>query len=144
VAIQDAMGWEDDHLHQFIFLHSPSGRRLNRDERFFIGVPFEERLEERGNTRPCWKENISSHLSLKRSIVIYEYDFGDMWIHVVKLEKILSLDESIKYPLCVDGKRACPPEDCGGVWGYENLLEVLARPQAQGSRRDAGMGRRSH
>ncbi|MBF0556279.1 MAG: plasmid pRiA4b ORF-3 family protein, partial [Nitrospirae bacterium] len=51
------------------------------------------------------------------------------WEHVILLEKILPRDDiSIKYPICIDGKRACPPEDCGGAWGYEELLEAIADP----------------
>lgn len=56
----------------------------------------------------------------------YIYDFGDNWEHTVVLEKIAPNDSSKNFPYCLGGERAAPPEDCGGIWGYENKLEVLA------------------
>ena len=53
------------------------------------------------------------------------YDFGDYWEHEILVEKILPLEKGTHYPVCVTGKRACPPEDCGGATGYEELLEIL-------------------
>ena len=58
----------------------------------------------------------------------YDYDFGDGWEHDVVLEAIAPRQKERRYPLCVDGARACPPEDCGGVPGYEDLLEVMSDP----------------
>lgn len=58
----------------------------------------------------------------------YIYDFGDNWEHIIKVEKVLNADPAAKYPRCIDGKRACPPEDCGGVWGYGNVLEAIQNP----------------
>jgi hypothetical protein len=58
----------------------------------------------------------------------YTYDFGDNWEHVVTVEKTLDADPSVKYPQCTAGKRACPPEDCGGPWGYEELLVAIGDP----------------
>ena len=58
----------------------------------------------------------------------YIYDYGDDWEHDIKLEKILISDPKSKYPLCTGGKRACPPEDCGGVWGYYDFLEIIMDP----------------
>jgi len=56
----------------------------------------------------------------------YEYDFGDSWEHEITVEKILPPDAAaVTVALCLDGARACPPEDCGGVWGYANLLKIL-------------------
>jgi hypothetical protein len=55
----------------------------------------------------------------------YQYDFGDDWRHVVTIEKVLPAEPGTSYPRCIDGKRACPPEDCGGAYGYENLLETV-------------------
>lgn len=57
---------------------------------------------------------------------LYHYDFGDSWEHVLHLEKIS--DVTLTHPICIDGGRACPPEDCGGIWGYTDLLEVLKNP----------------
>ena len=61
--------------------------------------------------------------------VRYEYDFGDGWLHTILLEKTLSAEPDRHYPACLAGRRACPPEDCGGVPGYEMLLETLADPR---------------
>jgi hypothetical protein len=58
----------------------------------------------------------------------YLYDFGDSWEHEILVEKILPLEKGTHYPVCVTGKRACPPEDCGGPYGYEELLEILKDP----------------
>ena len=65
----------------------------------------------------------------KRYSFRYEYDFGDDWQHEIVLEKILPADPGQMLPVCIDGKRACPPEDIGGVWGYEGILEALQNPQ---------------
>ncbi len=59
---------------------------------------------------------------------LYTYDFGDNWQHQILVDKILPVNAAIIYPICVKGKRACPPEDCGGLWGYAKLLEILADP----------------
>src|SRR5262249_38134478 len=65
----------------------------------------------------------------KRPRIGYEYDFGDGWRHEVRLEKALEPEPKVKYPRCIDGARACPPEDCVGPWGYADLLEALADPR---------------
>jgi len=59
----------------------------------------------------------------------YEYDFGDCWEHEIIVEKVMEPEAGIKYPRCLAGERACPPEDCGGPGGYEELLEVLDDPR---------------
>ena len=56
----------------------------------------------------------------------YTYDFEDNWVHTIDIERTLEAHPKVKYPRCIDGKRACPPESCGGPWGYENVLESLA------------------
>lgn len=58
----------------------------------------------------------------------YQYDFGDGWEHEIVLEKVLPPEEGAKYPVCIKGRRACPPEDCGSIWGYEDLLLALQDP----------------
>jgi hypothetical protein len=63
-----------------------------------------------------------------KSKFVYEYDFGDSWEHVVLVEKVSPPEAGQRYPLCVKGKRACPPEDVGGVWGYAYFLEALQDP----------------
>jgi hypothetical protein len=74
------------------------------------------------------KYKLSDLLREEKDSLIYEYDFGDSWRHKITLEKILSFEASSSLVRCVKGKRACPPEDCGGVWGYENLIEIINNP----------------
>ena len=58
----------------------------------------------------------------------YLYDFGDSWDHEILIEKALEVDPQMDYPICIKGKRACPPEDCGGIWGYGQFLEAIQDP----------------
>ena len=58
----------------------------------------------------------------------YLYDFGDSWDHDLLVEEVPPPVRGTRYPLCLAGRRACPPEDCGGVWGYQELLAILANP----------------
>ncbi|TVQ14304.1 MAG: plasmid pRiA4b ORF-3 family protein, partial [Leptolyngbya sp. DLM2.Bin27] len=53
------------------------------------------------------------------------YDFGDSWEHEILVEKVLAPEPDTSYPVCIKAKRACPPEDCGGVWGYQNVLDAI-------------------
>jgi prevent-host-death family protein len=124
IAIQDAMGWFDCHLHEF-YVNKPSS-----DDQERIGIPLEVDMEfdEEAIRNAGWKHQISHYLSLQNPKAIYVYDFGDGWEHTITLEKVLPREKGKIYPLCLKGKRACPPEDCGGVWGYKNLLEVIADP----------------
>ncbi len=110
-AIQAAMGWHDCHLHAFDVGGEQFGDRRSLDD-----VADEK--------RPTLND-------LLRSSVIrftYIYDFGDTWEHTVAFEKSEPAVEGEAYPVCIAGKRNCPPEDCGGVWGYEELLAILAHP----------------
>lgn len=118
-AIQQAMGWEECHLHQFMIKNPKTGE----EERIASADVLEDDcvVEEEENL-------ISSYFSLENKRALYEYDFGDGWEHKILLEKILPLDPDKTYPICLAGERACPPEDCGGIWGYENILEVLSDP----------------
>lgn len=125
VAIQDAMGWFDRHLHEFRL-----ATRLRSDTPC-IGIPDDEFPESDPvfrDTWPGWEIPVSALLNLAMRKAIYTYDFGDGWEHTVVLEKILPREPDTVYPRCVGGRRACPPEDCGGIPGYEELLEVLADP----------------
>lgn len=72
---------------------------------------------------------LSEWLKVQKSKIWYEYDFGDTWIHEVKVEKIIPLDLKIRYPHLADGANACPPEDCGGLGGYYHLLKILQNPK---------------
>jgi hypothetical protein len=75
------------------------------------------------------KMKIFDLLTVEKEKIIYEYDFGDGWEHEIILEKILPVDKKLKYPICLAGKMNCPPEDCGGVWGYAEMIEILKQPK---------------
>lgn len=122
VAINAAMGWTDSHLHQFVL-----GDRRRGAEPIFIGVPDEEEFSDL-QTLPGWEESVLDRLQ-PGSACIYEYDFGDGWEHEVAIEAFQPREPDKEYPRCVDGKRACPPEDCGGVPGYLSMNEILADPE---------------
>src|SRR5664280_3399350 len=115
-VLQIAMGWTNSHLHQFK-IDGPvySDTRVHFAE--FEDDP--EILEER-------KFTLQQIAPREKSAFGYEYDFGDSWEHEITVEKILPSDAAAAtVALCLDGARACPPEDCGGVWGYDNLLKIL-------------------
>jgi hypothetical protein len=122
VAIQDSMGWLDYHLHEFR-VKRPSGRKVIE-----IGIPDSEFDRD---VLAGWEVPISNHFVEPGVAAEYDYDFGDGWRHKVLLEGLLLKNPSVKYPVCLDGERACPPEDCGGTSGYENLLEVLSNPKTK-------------
>jgi Plasmid pRiA4b ORF-3-like protein len=61
--------------------------------------------------------------------ISYTYDFGDDWVHEIVVEKVLGRDPALTYPRCTGGRQAAPPDDCGGIWGYEELVEILADPR---------------
>ncbi len=112
--IQEVMGWFDGHLHQFIV------------GRIYYGVPDPDDLSE---TRDESKVRLDQILTVPGRRIVYEYDFGDGWEHVILLEKILSPDSKTRYPRCLGGARACPPEDCGGIYGYVNFLKAIQDPK---------------
>lgn len=116
--IQTAMGWTNTHLHQFI---------KNRTY-YTVKMEGDDMWDEMDNV-DYKKMKISDLLTKEKERISYEYDFGDGWQHEVILEKMLPVDDTIKYPICLTGKMNCPPEDCGGVWGYKNMLEILKQPK---------------
>ncbi len=125
VAIQDAMGWLDHHLHEFTISTTSPQHALH------IGVPDEdsqpfESLKDGPSILPGWEIPVAAILNLAHRKATYAYDFGDGWEHEVLLEKIQPITKNAVYPRCSAGRRACPPEDCGGPPGYERLLEILA------------------
>jgi hypothetical protein len=119
VAIQDAMGWEDCHLHEFTTI-VPRGKHP-----VHIGIP-----DDTGWTEVItgWKEKIKDWFP-KLEKMDYTYDFGDNWEHLIILEKILPKENGEKYPVCVAGKMACPLEDSGAIWGYYEKLEIIKDPK---------------
>jgi hypothetical protein len=115
--IQLVMGWTDSHLHQFAVGRTFYGRP---DPEFADMGP--EMLNERRFT-------VADLAPAAKKKFTYEYDFGDGWQHEMLVEKVLPPDAAFKHPVCLGGANACPPEDCGGIWGYYNLLEALADPK---------------
>jgi hypothetical protein len=111
-TIQAAMGWTDSHLHQF-FVGDDS-----------YGVPDPDYPGEIKSERNVRLDRIAG----EGDTLMYEYDFGDGWEHEIHVEKVLPAETGKRYPICLAGKRACPPEDCGGIPGYERLLEILRDP----------------
>jgi len=122
VAIQDSMGWYDCHLHMFEIKNPETNIKVE------IGTPDEEYDAYDKKVLADHKEKIAKHFNKNNSAARYEYDFGDTWIHTIKLEKILPAAIGEKYPKYIAGKMACPPEDCGGIGGYYHLLSVLSDP----------------
>ena len=117
-VLQAAMGWEDCHMHEFCV-----GRRRFRqpdpDDRL-MGMLEEE------DERTVQLYSVLGRVGAK---AIYTYDFGDGWEHGVVLEKRLPADPNMTYPTCTGGQRACPPEDCGGIGGFYDLLEAISDPK---------------
>lgn len=113
--IQGVMGWYNAHLHQF------TDRRRN----FNIGIPSDFDMMDTQDGR---KVKISRYLSSVGDKILYEYDFGDGWEHTVEVQKVMPAEKGQQYPRLLKGKGACPPEDCGGIWGYYNLVEAINEP----------------
>ena len=113
--LQITMGWYGYHLHQF------------RADKTYYGDPSIDEFSEL-NLKDDRKAQLARVLTKPKQKVIYEYDFGDGWEHEILLEKVLPPDRGIQYPRCLGGARACPPEDCGGVDGYADLLAAIRDP----------------
>lgn len=122
VAIQDAMGWLDYHLHSFRIDDPIDGSEA------LIGIPDYEGYGDQ-EYLPGWEIPVSKYFASPGDEALYEYDFGDGWEHTVVLQAIVDRVSRKRYPVCVAGARACPPEDCGGVPGYEDLLEIVRDPE---------------
>ena len=116
--IQTSMGWTNSHLHQFIKSRTFYTERVQGDNTWgeLNNVDYK-------------KLKISFLLKKEKGKIVYEYDFGDGWEHIALLEKILPFDEKLKYPVCLAGEMNCPPDDCGGVDGYSDLVEILKNPK---------------
>ena len=114
-VLQMVMGWTDMHLHQFAIL----------EKRY--GVPDEEDVGPT-ETKDEGKYKLHDLVRGEDSRFSYDYDFGDNWEHELLIEKVLPDEKGVRYPLCLDGARACPPEDVGGTLGYKHFLEVIRNP----------------
>ena len=111
--IQTAMGWFDFHLHDFQIGRTTYGID---DGEAWGDPPEDESTVTLADVAP------------EGTSFIYTYDLGDDWRHQITVEAVGSPDPKVSYPVCLGGRRACPPEDCGGVPGYLELLAVLADP----------------
>jgi hypothetical protein len=115
-VIQVAMGWTNSHLHHFLTSDARYTDPRNNEDRFLDEEP--DRDEN--------KATLMQVAASEGAQFGYEYDFGDSWEHEIIVEKILPPDPAAaKTAHCLDGARACPPEDCGGIFGYVNLLKIL-------------------
>jgi hypothetical protein len=115
-VVQAAMGWQDSHLHSFRI--GQKSFRIPDPEDALMGLPA-------GDER---KVRLFTVLGKVGSKAVYTYDFGDNWEHSIAVEKLLQPEDGRTYPVCVAGKRRGPPEDCGGVHGFYNLLEAISDP----------------
>jgi Plasmid pRiA4b ORF-3-like protein len=116
-VLQVAMGWDNSHLHEFRIGQKRFGKPDPNDR--LMGLPAI------GNERTTHLYLVLSKVGAKAR---YTYDFGDSWEHAVVVEKVLPPEPGVAYPICVAGKLHGPPEDCGGIPGYYNLLEAIRDP----------------
>lgn len=114
-VIQVAMGWYDAHLHEF----NIGGLSYGSPD---FDSDFASEVKDDATVR--LNQVISKNIKRFR----YTYDFGDDWEHVIEIEKVLPYDEGSVYPVCIAGKRSCPPEDVGGAWGYQSFLATISDP----------------
>lgn len=116
-VLQIAMGWTDSHLHQFSL---PTPR-----EQPVIYYGMRDPDVDKSRTMDERRYRLNELINTPRQKLIYEYDFGDLWDHVLVLEKILEPDPDVRYPRCTAGKLACPLENSGGVYGYYQVLRQV-------------------
>ena len=114
--LQAAMEWQDYHLHQFIV----------GEDYYAIPSPDDAWPREAKNEK---RAKLFQVAPAEKARFTYEYDFGDSWRHKILVEKILHPELELEHPVCLAGKRSRPPEDCGGVGGYEEFLEIISDPK---------------
>lgn len=117
--IQTSMGWTNSHLHCFMI----------GDKRYAAPQFIENSFDDLGETSYAGvrvSDLVSEHGT--RLQLDYEYDFGDRWQHTIELEEVTEAQPRVRYPRCIDGARACPPEDVGGVWGFADFVEAIMNP----------------
>ncbi len=117
--IQITMGWEFEHLYRF---------NIGGVDYMDLRMGGDNDVEDACGTK------LSEILPVqnRRPRFNYEYDFGDEWIHQLIVEERFPPKEGVKYPICLAGQRACPPEDCGGCWSYMDFVEVVSNPDHRG------------
>lgn len=111
-VLQSVMSWWDYHLHEFI---------VGEDH---YGVPHPEYMFEMKDESRVRLNEVAE----EGSELVYMYDFGDSWMHDLKVEKVMEPKPGQRYPVCIEGRRATPPEDVGGIWGYEEYVEAMVDP----------------
>lgn len=114
--IQNSMGWTNSHLHHFRIGDLLYGDPMLMEENF-------EEMEYKDSTTTMLSDKVPK--GGKRFRFLYEYDFGDSWEHEVLFEGCPKAEAGRQYPACLEGERACPPEDVGGVWGFADFLEAI-------------------
>lgn len=119
VAITDAMGWEDCHLHEFTVYPK------NKEKRARIGIPSDDEVDDLG---AGWEIKLRDYFGRNKSCH-YTYDFGDGWKHEILFQGAFDCEKTDKYPRCIDGENACPPEDVGGSYGFDNFKRAIADPK---------------
>lgn len=112
-VVQLSMGWTNSHLHSF------------HVQGVEYGVPMPDLGFDEMDLRDEQSIKLSRLVPGEKFKFSYLYDFGDSWEHDVLVEKVLPAEPDVSYPVCIKAKRACPPEDCGGVWGYQEFLETI-------------------
>lgn len=112
--LQVVMGWSGYHLYEF---------RVGRSRYGDLDPEYSP------ETKSARRVRVGKVFTREKSRFTYIYDFGDYWEHEIVLEGILSAEQELRYPVCVEGARACPPEDCGGIWGYSDLLKIIRNPR---------------
>lgn len=115
-VLQVVMGWTESHLHQFEI-----GGMWYSDPTFELDEELE--VEDESSL------TVAEALPRRGSRAVYEYDFGDGWKHLLRVEKVGPAEAGMEAPRCLEGARACPPEDCGGPFGYAELLEAIGDPR---------------
>mgnify|MGYP000935233432 CR=1 FL=1 len=116
--IQCVMGWSGYHLYEFRLGNLIIGEKDEDYYNFYGDYEF----------KSARRLKLSSINFKPKDKFFYIYDFGDNWEHSITVEKVLEPQEGMKYPICIAGKRNCPPEDVGGPWGYQNFLEAIKNP----------------
>jgi len=116
--IQDVMGWEDYHLHEFEV----------GEERYGLPEQWEGGWDD-NDVASSRKVKLSQLAEQGVKKFRYQYDMGDSWWHTITIEKTLPAEAGVSYPRCVAGERAGPPEDCGGPWGYADFVDAIQNPR---------------
>lgn len=112
-VIQAVMGWTDSHLHSFSAGEDEYGMPDLDEDMYDSGMMDETRA------------NLTDLVTRPKDRFVYTYDYGDNWEHIIELVEIKEPQSGIKYPVCLAGERACPPEDCGGPWNYPDFVKTM-------------------